>query len=184
MQSESIFLDEERMKIVRRIGIGLASIIILAQFIRPDMSPRTSNPEIGIHTAYPVPGDVDAILDRSCNDCHSNTTKYPWYSDIQPVGWWIQDHIDDARRHLNFDEFTSYRLYRQYNKFQEIEGEIREHLMPLDSYLPLHPEAELSTEDRSLIVQWSRAMRDSMRAWYPQDSLQRRRQTSESRPSE
>ena len=169
------------MKALRIAAIVAAAVIIIIQFIRPDRSIVSTDGSSHIATAFPLPDSVDQVLARACNDCHTNSTRYPWYSEIQPVGWWIQDHIDDARRHLNFDEFTSYELAKQYHKLQEVESEVREEMMPLESYLPMHPEARLTPEDRMIIVSWSQALRDSMRAWYPQDSLQRRRPTPETR---
>ncbi len=160
--------------------IRIAALIVLVgvisiQFIRPDRSAGPTRSDTNIAAAFPVDAEVDGLLDRACYDCHSNGTRYPWYSEVQPVGWWLQGHIDDARQHLNFDEFTTYDLPRQYNKFQEIESEVRDEMMPLDSYLPMHPEARLTPDERAVIVSWAQSLRDSMRAWYPQDSLQRRR---------
>jgi len=167
------------MQSVRIGAIVLVSIFAILQFIRPDRSAGTVGGPEAIAATFPVPADVDRVLAKACNDCHSNATRYPWYSEIQPVGWWIQDHIDDARSHLNLDEFGSLNLARQYHKLQEIESEVRDEMMPLDSYLPMHPDARLSTDERRLLTTWALSLRDSMRSWYPEDSLQRRRSRPE-----
>jgi hypothetical protein len=94
------------------------------------------------------------------------------------VGWWLQEHVNDGRSHLNFDEYKSGPLFRQFRRLQEIESEVKEEQMPLPSYLPLHAEARLTGDQRARIIAWSQASRDSMQAWYPADSLQRRRRES------
>ncbi len=163
------------MKAFRIVGAVILGAFIIIQFIRPDRTAGPAGGESHVSARFPVSPEVGTILANSCYDCHSNATKYPWYSEVQPIGWWLQSHIEDGRRELNFDEFLSYGLPRQFRKFQEIESEVREELMPLPSYLPMHPEARLTLEHRQLLTSWSQALRDSMRAWYPEDSLTRRR---------
>ena len=168
------------MKIARWALGGLGIVFLILQFIRPDRTAGPANTEQSIAALYHVDEEVSGILRKACFDCHSNDTRYPWYTEVQPVGWYLQGHIDEARKHLNFDEFGSYPLFRQMSKLQAVEDEVRDELMPLDEYLPLHPEARLTPEERESIIAWSRSVRDSMRAWYPADSLQRRRRTSRS----
>ena len=67
-----------------------------------------------MESRFPVPVNVMQILRRSCYDCHSDSTVYPWYAEIQPVGWWLNSHIEDGKRGINFNRFGSYRLMRQY----------------------------------------------------------------------
>ena len=157
------------MKILRWGVYTVAGLVIILQFIRP---PRNASTDVtnDISTKFAIPPDVHEMLRTSCYDCHSNATRYPWYAEIQPVGWWLNSHIQEARRDLNFSEFSGYRLKRQLIKLQQIGEQVGEEEMPLPSYLVLHDEARLSKEQRDKIVVWAGAARDSLKARYP-DSL-------------
>jgi len=161
-------------KVLRWTGMVLAGAFAIIQFIRPTWNEREPN-ETPIGAKFPVPSNVQTILKRSCYDCHSNQTVYPWYAQVQPVGWYLQDHINDGKRSMNFDQFLSYRPFRQFHRFGDIKEQLDDDEMPLPSYLLIHRYAKLSPEDKTVLIGWSEAMRDSMKAWYPVDSLQRRR---------
>lgn len=163
------------MKIFKRILLALAGLLLIIQFVRP-----TKNVSDGITTedvgaTFSVPPDVGRSLRTSCYDCHSNETRYPWYTEVQPVGWWLNGHIHDAQQELNFSKFASYLPRRQYRKFGEIIEQINESAMPLPSYLLIHTDAKLSQEQKEALTGWANAMRDSMKAMYPPDSLEQRR---------
>jgi hypothetical protein len=154
------------MKIVKKILIGLALLVIIAQFIRPS---RNSGGDVTTHdiaTRFAVPPDVQTILRTSCYDCHSNATMYPWYAAIQPVGWYLNGHIQDAKKDLNFSEFGNYPLRRQIIKLQQIVEEVTGDEMPLPSYLILHSEARLDAQQKSLLSIWANALRDTLRERY------------------
>jgi hypothetical protein len=118
------------------------------------------------------------MLEVACNDCHSNKTRYPWYSNVQPVAWWLAGHVNDGKRHLNFSEFTKRKIAVQNHKFEEIVEMVKEHEMPLSSYTfaGTHPDAELTDEQRVAITDWATTQMDSLKKWYPADSLVLRRQ--------
>ncbi|MEO6231840.1 MAG: heme-binding domain-containing protein [Ferruginibacter sp.] len=105
-------------KILKSIGYVLLVGLIIIQFFRPtkniDISGNLKDNDIS--KAYYVPKDVTTILETSCYDCHSNNTAYPWYSKLQPVAWWLQDHIDEGKKEINFSEFATYRIGRKYKK--------------------------------------------------------------------
>ncbi|MES2617982.1 MAG: heme-binding domain-containing protein [Bacteroidota bacterium] len=157
-------------KILKLTGKILLVLLVLIQFIRPDKN-NSGNVTNDITKQWPMPDNVKTILATACNDCHSNTTKYPWYSQIQPVAGWLANHIDEGKHELNFNEFTSYRLYRQYHKLEEIEEVITENEMPLSSYTIIHRDAILDETQKSALINWTREIRDSMKAQYPADSL-------------
>lgn len=159
-------------KILKRIGIGLIVLLLLIQFYpRPEKNNAEGPQPNHISTLYPIPADVDAVLKSSCYDCHSNNTDYPWYSSIQPVAWWLGDHIDDGKKHFNFSEFASYSLAKQYHKLEEVTAEVKEGEMPLDSYTFIHRDADISKEQRQLLTSWSENIRTLMTQKYPIDSL-------------
>ena len=150
---------------------------IIAQFIRPPKNGSSAQTEKEIATQFSVPAEVDQILRRSCYNCHSNTTVYPWYANVQPVGWWLNSHIVDGKRDLNFDEFAGYRAFRKFRRFHDIDELVSNDKMPLPSYLWMHREAILTPEQKTTLVVWANAMRDTMKVRFPADSLERRRST-------
>ena len=163
---------------IRKILIGLSIVFIIIQFFRPskNLSDDTSK---DISTLYNVPDDVKVILQRACNDCHSNKTVYPWYSEVQPVEWWLNDHIVDGKRHFNLNNFTSLKVAVQKKKMEECMEQIKKNEMPLDSYTWIHKDAILSETDKQTINTWCSSIIDTLKAKYPPDSLifkeQRRR---------
>ncbi len=159
-------------KILKRIGIGVIVLLLLVQFYpRPEKNNADGPEPNHISNLYPIPPDVDVLLKSSCYDCHSNTTDYPWYSNIQPVAWWLGDHIKDAKKHLNFSEFASYSLAKQYHKLEEVTSEVKAGEMPLESYTVIHSDADFNTEQRQVLTSWSENIRTMMAQKYPADSL-------------
>lgn len=138
----------------------LLFVIVGIQFIRPGR-----NESGGIVTAnditqqYRIPAPISNMLKRSCNDCHSNNTHYPWYTHIQPVGWWMQEHVEDGKRNLNFSEFGTYKPKDQDHAMEEIVEVIEKNEMPLNSYLWIHGEAKLSEEDKTALIDWAKKLR-------------------------
>jgi len=161
-------------KIVKLIGIILAITLVVLQFFRPE---GNTNPVVAanqLSSKFVVPSDVNTILKTSCFDCHSNNSVPMWYMQIQPIGMWIDHHIEEGKGELNFDEFSSYSLRRQYHKFEEIEEMLAEGEMPLTSYTVVHGDASLSDAQKAKVIDWTKAMRDTMEAHNPMDSLIRK----------
>lgn len=154
--------------------IVAVSAMLTAQLVpvEPLDSPAESAP---IASIVQVPSEVDAVLRRSCYDCHSGSTAMPWYASIQPVGAWIGGHVREGRSELNFDAFGGYRPRRQYVKLSQIESEVRSDAMPLPSYLWMHGDARLSDAERALLFNWVNSAREELERRYPPDSLRRRR---------
>ena len=163
------------MKILKIIIIVLAIAFVAIQFFRPEKNAGVTAPAKEIAAVVTVPADVKSILKESCYDCHSNTTRYPWYAEVMPVGWFLADHIDGGRAHLNFSEFGSGSLRRQYHKLEEVSEQINQGEMPLESYLLMHGDAALTPAKKDALNSWVEASRASMRERYPADSLERRR---------
>jgi hypothetical protein len=143
----------------KKVLFGVLIILVLIQFIRPErnVSTETTPDEIGLH--YAVSDEVQAILKRSCYDCHSNHTVYPWYTNIQPIGWWMQHHVDEAKRDLNFSVFGSYKEKKAKHKFDEIEKAANEGSMPLTSYTLIHRDTKLSSEQAKVLATWAGALK-------------------------
>jgi hypothetical protein len=146
------------MRILKKIFLVLLVLLVLAQLIpRPA---KNINPAItpnDITQVMPVPENVQAILKKSCYDCHSNNTVYPWYASIQPVALFLNNHIVEGKGELNFSEFGTYKAKRQHRKLEEIIDEVKENEMPLSSYTLIHGDAKLTIEQRQAITDWALA---------------------------
>jgi len=157
---------------IKKILAVLIVLLVVIQFIRPDKNISNDN-TYALATKYEVSPEVNKILKSSCIDCHSNKTEYPWYSNVQPVAWWLDHHVTDGKRHLNFSEFTKLPVAVQNHKFEEVVEMVEEHEMPLPSYtyLGLHKEAKLSEGQRRTIMDWAKLQMAELKANYPADSL-------------
>jgi hypothetical protein len=132
----------------KRAPLIVVGLFLAMQFIPLDRS----NPPV--REVVDAPAEVVAVLERACYDCHSHETVWPWYAWVAPVSFLVVHDVEDARKHLNFSDWGSYTPEKQRKKIDEILEAIEEKEMPLFYYLPLHPEAELSTEDRLAIEEW------------------------------
>lgn len=142
-------------KILKITAIAAAVIFFGIQLYRPN---RTHPPIVEAETLEPsaaVPDDVAAILKRSCNDCHSHTTLFPWYSNIAPFSWVLIDHVDHGRSHLNFSVWNTYETTKKIRKLEEICEQLESKAMPLPSYLWLHRDAILTDDDSKVLCDWA-----------------------------
>lgn len=143
---------------LKKIGIGLLAVIIIIQFFRIDKENPEVIPRKDFITQTNPPENIKTILKTACYDCHSHETKYPWYSNISPINWWLKDHIDEGREHLNFSEWADYPLKKQQHKLEECWEEVGEGEMPLESYLYTHSEADLTQEERDALIEWFKSI--------------------------
>jgi hypothetical protein len=140
------------MKWLKRILLVLAVLFLLAQFVRP----QRTNPAVDPARELRPPAHVQQILERSCKDCHSHRTEWPWYSNVTPVNWYLVDHINEARDELSFSEFQTYAPKKQAKKMEELCEEVEEGHMPLPEYTWLHPKAKLSEADKQALCLWAK----------------------------
>lgn len=158
-------------KIIRMTLIILLAVLIIIQFIRPVKNISKGTEVNNISAKYIIPPGVDSILKISCNDCHSNTTTYPWYWQVQPVTWFMNGHIADAKRKLNFSTFASYNISKQYKLFDDINKEVKSGDMPITSYTLIHRNAILNAAQKLAIASWTTFSRKEIESKYPHDSL-------------
>jgi len=137
-------------KLLPKILLGLGVVLVLIQFVRPE---QTNPPVTGDINAPP---EVAKVLRKSCYDCHSNETTWPWYSKVAPVSWLVTRDVNEGRKELNFSEWQSFADKRKDKKFEEIADEVGEGEMPMAIYLPMHPEAKLSDAEKTLLVEWAK----------------------------
>lgn len=151
------------MKRALKIFVMVVFVAFAAiQFFRPDFTNPPVVAEQTLEANAQVPGDVQKILTRSCNDCHTNNTVYPWYSKIQPSAQFLASHIADGRRHLNFSEWGTYENRRKRRKLAEVCEQVETKEMPLASYLWIHRAAALSDADIRALCDWTKTEMDKL----------------------
>lgn len=160
---------------IRKILITLLAALVIIQFIHPKKNKAEGPQPNYIGNAFAIPADVKFILSKACNDCHSNNTRYPWYSTLQPVHWWLDKHTRNGKKKINFDEYTNRNLRYQYHKMEEVVEMVKEGKMPLNSYTWTHKDARFTVEEKNKILNWAGSVMDTMKARYPIDSLVRRK---------
>ena len=114
--------------------------------------------------AVQVPDSVMRVLKVSCYDCHSNHTNYPWYSKITPVNWWLNNHINNGKRALNFTTFTMNTFKKKAHRMDDVAETIEKHEMPLNSYLWIHKNAILTEQQKQLLINWAHASQKQIMA--------------------
>ena len=138
------------MKLLPKVMIGLGAVVVLIQLVRPSMENAPVTGDIV------VPAEVHTLLKRSCYDCHSNETTWPWYSQVAPVSWLVARDVNGGRKHLNFSSWESYEPGRKLKKLKEIAEEVGDGEMPMAIYVVMHSEAKLTEAEKKTIVDWAK----------------------------
>jgi Haem-binding domain len=144
----------------RWVLLILLVALIGIQFIRPDYSNPPVNPAQTLLAK--APADVRAVLQRSCGDCHTNETRWPLYSRVAPVSWFVANHVHQGRDRFNMSEWTTYDSDDQDKLLGSACTLTRRGRMPLPSYLWIHRDAVLTPAEVSAICAWSDKMRDTL----------------------
>ena len=143
---------------MKKLVLIIVVVFILIQFVRPEKN--NSNNELNaIATTVNVPNEVQEILKTSCNDCHSNNTEYPWYSEIAPVSWFLASHVYDGKEHLNFSEWALYNENQKNHIIEDLLEELEEKEMPLKSYLIVHENAKMTAEQYKVLISWVKTIK-------------------------
>ena len=149
---------------LKRISLGLLIILVALQFFRPARN-FSAGPSPNDIAAQPsTPPEVRHLLETACYDCHSNHTRYPWYAQVQPIGWGLAYHIRSGKRHLNFSEFAAYPAKRAAARLDTAIDEVTDHGMPLFSYRLMHADARLTDEQIKRFTDWAEATRQRLLA--------------------
>jgi Haem-binding domain len=152
------------LRILKWVVIVLALAAVGIQFVRPARTNPTIDQSQTLEAHTQMTPEVAKIFERSCNDCHSNKTAWPWYSNVAPVSWWLIDHVNHGRSHLNYSEWGKLKPADRNKSLQEICDEVADGNMPLPSYLPMHPQARLSEQDKKVLCDWTEAERQRLNA--------------------
>ena len=126
----------------------------MIQFIRIDETNLKIDEGKDFYSDTNIPEDIRLIVKRSCYDCHSNETIYPWYANVAPISWWIKGHVNDARKSINFSEWGNYSNEEKARKLMNSVAYIKPDQMPLSSYVSQHPEAKLTTKNKKVLMDW------------------------------
>lgn len=143
-----------KKKIIRTILLALAAFLIIAQFFPIDKTNPESDPAKDYISVNQPPAEVATLMKNACYDCHSHQTKYPWYTSVAPLSWWIKGHINEGREHLNFSTWTDYSAKKANHKLEECFEVIEGKEMPMLTYWLVHPEANLSADQRTMLVDY------------------------------
>ena len=134
---------------VARVVIIVVIVLFLVIWI---ISPEKTNPQIT--SEIEISADAKTVMERSCYDCHSNKTSWPWYSYFPPGSFFVGNHVENGRSNMNFTEWDKYDSEKKLKLMDKIIEEIEEGKMPLESYLILHDDAKLSQDDIDLVKNW------------------------------
>ena len=147
------------MKIIKKIGLLLLLIFIVAQFFGPEKNEGDITTVDAFFRDTSPQNEVKTILENACLDCHSDTTRYPWYNNITPVNYWLNEHVTDGKKHFNVSKWDDYSDKKKDHKFEELIEMVEAKEMPLDSYTWTHGEAKLSAEQIETVVAWANTVR-------------------------
>ncbi|MGJ8714133.1 MAG: heme-binding domain-containing protein [Maribacter stanieri] len=147
------------MKLLKKISLGVFVVFIAMQFFSPtkNISPG-NNTAVFIKETNPTP-ELQRTFKTSCYDCHSNNTEYPWYNNVAPISYWLADHVNEGKEHLNFSEWENYSLTKKDHLLEEIEEEVSNGKMPLSQYTFIHANTKLSVSEVTDLVEWVRQTR-------------------------
>lgn len=147
------------MKIIKKIGLLLLIVFIIAQFFGPDKNEGDVALIEAFYADTNPPEEVKIILENACNDCHSDNTRYPWYNNITPVNYWLADHIEHGTKHFNISKWNDYSDKKKDHKLEELIEMVEEKEMPLDSYTWTHSEAKLTQDQIDAVIDWAKNVR-------------------------
>ena len=146
-------------KVLKWFAVAVAALFVGIQFVRPERinPPVVAAQSLGSHVS--VPPEVEGVLARACSDCHSNQTRWPWYSNVAPASWFLADHVKEGRDQMNFSTWSSYQRREAQGLLEQVCKEVKQGAMPLRSYTLLHPDAKLSEADVRTLCDWANSER-------------------------
>ncbi len=147
------------MKLGKKIAWALLLVFVGMQFIRPGKNQDSTDHLASFLSETNPPADVRELLKTSCYDCHSNHTEYPWYNAVAPVSYWLADHVNEGKEHLNFSAWNTYDAKRRDHKLEEVVETVEEGEMPLNEYTWTHEGARLTEAQREAIIAWAKKTR-------------------------
>ena len=151
------------MKIVKIIALILLVGFVGIQFVPTDLNQSDTVPITDFLLVNNTQENISALLQESCYNCHSNNTEYPWYNKVQPVAWFLEDHINEGKEELNFNEWDAYSNRRKNSKLKSIISQVKDDEMPLASYTLIHKDAKLSNSEKTLIIDYMKNLKETLK---------------------
>lgn len=151
------------MKIVKIIALILLVGFVGIQFVPTDLNQSDTVPKTDFLLVNNTQENISALLQESCYDCHSNNTEYPWYNKVQPVAWFLEDHINEGKEELNFNEWDAYSNRRKNSKLKSIISQVKDDEMPLASYTLIHKDTKLSNSEKTLIIDYMKNLKETLK---------------------
>lgn len=142
---------------LRWIGIGIILLIVAGQFVRPDRTNPAVDPSVSFRADTTISADIRAAIERACFDCHSNETRWPWYSAVTPVNYLLADDVQKGRKLLNLSDWGNMKPGKRQRILGDIEDEVSRGEMPPAPYRLMHPSARFSDAETKLIIEWAKA---------------------------
>lgn len=142
-------------RLVRWSAGAFVALLACAQIVQPARTNPVVPRDRALAAIRPMPAHVAAIFDRACRDCHSNDTRWPWYSRLAPVSWFVIDHVNHGRSHFNASDWAEYDPAEAARLLKETCGLVQDGSMPLGSYLLVHRRATLRPAERADLCAWA-----------------------------
>lgn len=149
------------MKIIKKILLLLLAVFVIAQFFGPDKNEGDLASLDSFYTETNTPENIKIILKESCNDCHSDVSRYPWYNNITPLNYWMAEHVNDGKKHFNLSKWSTYSVKKKDHKLEELIEMVEEKEMPLASYTWTHTEAKLTDTQIKSVIDWAKQLRSN-----------------------
>ncbi|MDH7444078.1 heme-binding domain-containing protein [Aquimarina sp. 2201CG14-23] len=146
---------------IKKIGISLIVLLVIAQFFRPDKNESGYETVVAFESETSPSPEIKAMLRANCYDCHSAQTQYPWYAAITPVSYWLADHIEHGKGHFDVSVWDTYTNKKKDHKLEELIEMVEDKTMPLDSYTWIH--GDLSEEDAQKLIDWAKKVRSTLK---------------------
>lgn len=159
----NVINSQTKICLMKKVLIIIIVAFILIQFFPIDKNNPVATPQLDFLKIKNTPETTANLIRNACYDCHSNESKYPWYSNVQPLGWFLENHIKEGRKELNFSTFATYQKKKQVKKLEEAVGMIENSEMPLDSYIIAHSEAKLSAAEQKELTDYFRLVSKDVR---------------------
>lgn len=151
-------------RFLKRLGLLVIAAFVVAQFFRSERTNPAVDPSQSVHARMAVTPAAAAVLNRACRDCHTGETRWPWYSHVAPVNWFVVGHVDHARSHMNLSEWAGLEPKEAAHTLEEMCDEVLKRKMPLPSYLWIHRDAALSDADIEALCAWTKGAAAQMQA--------------------
>jgi len=146
-------------KYIRPTLLLLLALLVIIQFFKIDKTNPPVIPQQDFLAVTGPPTNIAKLIKTACYDCHSHTTTYPWYTNFQPIAWWVKGHINNANKHLNFSTWTTYDASKKSHKLEECVEVLEGKEMPMLSYMIAHKEAWINEQQRQELADWFKRMK-------------------------